>query len=136
MPPDSPKAAEVREWLSKARGDLAVVETLLKASPPHVAAALFHCQQAAEKSLKAFLTSHDLPFPKTHDLEQLGATCVSIDPDLGLVVDDIESLTPFAWRFRYPGAPDEPEFDEAVAAHRAAGELFGRIVSRISPKPG
>ncbi len=133
MPPDSSKAAEVREWLIKARDDLAVVETLLKASPPHIPAALFHCQQAAEKALKAFLTDHDLPFAKTHDLEQLGAACLSIEPDLGTVVDGIESLTPFAWRFRYPGAPDEPEFEEALGAHQAAGALFDRIAGRILP---
>lgn len=31
----------------------------------------FHCQQAAEKYLKAFLTWHQVAFSKTHDLQEL-----------------------------------------------------------------
>jgi len=34
--------------------------------------ALFWCQQAAEKSLKGFLTWNECSFRKTHDLEELG----------------------------------------------------------------
>ncbi|MEW6107540.1 MAG: HEPN domain-containing protein, partial [Bacillota bacterium] len=33
--------------------------------------ACFHCQQAAEKHLKAFLAYHERPIPHTHDLEEL-----------------------------------------------------------------
>jgi len=40
----------------------------LKASLPFLEDALFHCQQAVEKALKGFLTWHDRPFEKTHDL--------------------------------------------------------------------
>lgn len=44
--------------------------------------ALFHCQQAIEKALKAFLTWHDEPFRKTHDLGELGTQCVTLDDTL------------------------------------------------------
>jgi HEPN domain-containing protein len=37
--------------------------------------ATFHCQQAVEKTIKAFLTWHDRAFRKTHDLVELGAEC-------------------------------------------------------------
>jgi HEPN domain-containing protein len=63
MQPD--KAAVVRGWLSKAANDLRGAHIDLDADPPLIEDALFHCQQAAEKSLKAFLTSHDRPFKKT-----------------------------------------------------------------------
>jgi HEPN domain-containing protein len=43
---------------------------------------MFHCQQAAEKALKAFLTFHDQPFRKTHDLASLGKQCANIDATL------------------------------------------------------
>jgi hypothetical protein len=39
----------------------------LAASPPLIGDALFHCQQAAEKGMKGFLTMHDRIFQKTHD---------------------------------------------------------------------
>lgn len=43
---------------------------------------LFHCQQAVEKTLKGFLAWHDVPFRKTHSLEELGAACERLDPTL------------------------------------------------------
>ncbi|MBN1923100.1 MAG: HEPN domain-containing protein [Anaerolineae bacterium] len=52
----------------KALADLETVNLLLQfASFPRSVAA-FHCQQAVEKSLKAFLVAHDVPFLFWHDL--------------------------------------------------------------------
>lgn len=133
MQPEGPRRAETNEWLAKARDDLGVVDTLLKASPPHVAAALFHCQQASEKCLKALLTWHEVPFTKTHDLEQLAASCLSVEPGLQGVVEGVEDLTPFAWRFRYPGAPADPEMSEAIRAYQLASSLFDRIWAALEP---
>ena len=45
-------------WLRKAWQDLRRVERCLTDEPPDVEDALFHCQQAAEKALKAFLIWH------------------------------------------------------------------------------
>jgi HEPN domain-containing protein len=70
MNPDDAKAGETREWLDKAFEDLASARVL--AGSGHFANALFFCQQAAEKGLKAFLTWHERPFRRTHDLEELG----------------------------------------------------------------
>lgn len=80
MQPD--KAATVRGWLNKAANDLRGAHIDLEASPPFIEDALFHCQQAAEKSLKAFLTAHDKPFKKTHDLDELGRLCLELDTTL------------------------------------------------------
>ena len=70
MTPDEARLREVKEWLNKASGDLASARVL--AGVNHLANALFHCQQAAEKSLKGFLTWNQSPFRRTHDLEELG----------------------------------------------------------------
>lgn len=40
-----------------------------------------------EKSFKALLAWHDVPFRKTHDLEAIGAACLEIDASLRTVVD-------------------------------------------------
>ena len=50
--------------------------------PPLIEDALFHCQQAAEKAMKAFLTAHDTAFRKTHDLDELAATREESDASL------------------------------------------------------
>lgn len=48
---------EVRDWLMKAESDFKVIEHELKLSEDEVVkdAVCFHCQQAIEKYLKAFL---------------------------------------------------------------------------------
>ena len=67
----SPKVELVREWLTLADDDLRIAELTMKDSEPVCWAAAFHCQQAAEKSLKAFLAYHERHVEKTHDIEFL-----------------------------------------------------------------
>ena len=57
--------------LSKAEADLVLVDEVL-ASPRVTDDVLgFHCQQAAEKLLKAMLSEAGAPFPRTHNLRFL-----------------------------------------------------------------
>ena len=49
---------------------------------PEPSRSVFHSQQAAEKAAMAFLTFHDVPFRKTHDLNELGRQCAALDPDI------------------------------------------------------
>ena len=64
---------EAQAWLRKADDDVRSAQVDLAADPPLIEDALFHCQQAAEKAAKAFLTAHDTIFRKTHDLDELAA---------------------------------------------------------------
>ena len=50
-----PEAAEVRQWLRKAVNDQRAARAALDQDPPITDVAAFHCQQAAEKLLKAYL---------------------------------------------------------------------------------
>ena len=95
-------------WLRKAEEDLQRVERSLSTDPPDVEDALFHSRQAAEKALKAFLTWHDQPFRKTHDLDALGRQCVEVDSTLESLVDGADQLTEYAWVSRYPMRAAEP----------------------------
>jgi HEPN domain-containing protein len=96
MPLDPELAAETRAWLVKARRDLDAAAHQLTATPPFAEDAAFHAQQAAEKTLKAFLTWSGSPFGKTHNLERIGEACLAIDPTLRAVVDDAVPLTKYA----------------------------------------
>ena len=71
--------AETRAWLSKAAKDLAAAAYELHATPPFPEDIVF---QAVEKTLKAFLTWHNQPFRKTHNLVELGEACSRIDAGL------------------------------------------------------
>ncbi|MFH1200652.1 MAG: HEPN domain-containing protein [Candidatus Micrarchaeota archaeon] len=57
------------EWLDEAQDDLKAAENLGKARL--YAAACFHCQQAAEKALKALLISRKNQLAKSHSLREL-----------------------------------------------------------------
>ena len=81
--------------------------------------AVYHCQQAAEKAVKAFLVRHGQPYEKTHDIEVLVDIAGEIDPGFRQWADAADALTPYATRFRYPNAtfavdPLPVEYDEAL----------------------
>src|SRR5207244_808391 len=81
MPPDPVRIAETKSWLVKAARDLRAADHEWSATPPLRDDIAFHCQQAVEKSLKAFLTWHDVVFRKTHDLIELGQGVPPRSPD-------------------------------------------------------
>jgi len=59
------------EWEQKAEGDSAAAQWLQQAANPIHDAICFHAQQCIEKYLKAWLQEASIPFPRTHDLEEL-----------------------------------------------------------------
>jgi len=131
MPHDPSRLADTRDWLSKALRDLQTGDHDFKAEPPFLDAVVFHCQQAAEKALKGFLAWHDVPFRKTHHLEEIGEACLSIDGTLKEIIDRIVPLTEYAWRFRYPGEPHEPTLVETQTALFLARTAYEAILTRL-----
>ena len=131
MPIDPILLRNTAAWLRKARQDLERVERCLAPESPDVEDALFHCQQAAEKALKAFLTFHDQPFRKTHDLASIGKQCANIDPTLDALVDRLDDLSEYAWAYRYPTGFAEPAPAEIEDAKRAAQEAIQEIFRRL-----
>jgi HEPN domain-containing protein len=134
MPLDPVLVADTKAWLTKAANDLRGADIDLAASPPLIEDALFHCQQAAEKAFKAFLTFHNRAFRKTHNLEEIGKACAEIDGTLKPLVDEAVPLTEFAWAFRYPGDPTPPQAAEAQAAFALAKKILEAVLSRIAPE--
>jgi HEPN domain-containing protein len=131
MPPDPTRIADTKAWLAKVAQDLRRVEILLGADPPDVEGALYHCQQAAEKAFKAFLTWHDVPFRRVHELDIIGGLSSDVDPTLKDVAERADTLTKYAWQFRYPGAPYEPLLEEGRQALNLAREIAEAVRSRL-----
>ncbi len=115
----------------KADEDLRAGAHQLSARPPYLADAVFHAQQACEKTMKGFLAWHDRPFGKTHNLVELGRACVSIAPELEPVLRRAGPLTEYAWRFRYPGEPDGPLLEETTLALAVAREVCDAVLARL-----
>ncbi len=125
------KRDEVRAWLERGAEDLRACKVDMAADPPILRDAAFHCQQAAEKAMKGFLTAHDRPFPKTHELDVLAASCGAIDPSLEPVLDPARNLSFYAWAFRYPGEEQKPSPTEAQEAYALASAVFDAILKRL-----
>jgi HEPN domain-containing protein len=108
-----------KDWLTRARQDLRAARILAAAENPPLDVAIYHCQQAGEKSVKAYLQWRDEPFAKTHNLRALVIQAATLDKGFGAFEKPAEILTPYVSAFRYPGGADEPmptreEFDEAL----------------------
>lgn len=80
--PNLKRLEEAREWLRHAGEDLEAAEILVAADRPRPRQALFHAQQAVEKSLKAFLVAHGVSYPLTHNLTLLMDLCAEIETSL------------------------------------------------------
>ncbi|MGQ0668902.1 MAG: HEPN domain-containing protein [Actinomycetota bacterium] len=131
MQPDHVRVADTRAWLRRAEEDLQAADALLDPGHSLTGLALFHAQQSAEKALKAFLVWHDRPFRKTHDLAELGQQCIEVDPSLEEVCRRAESMTVYAWIFRYPGESEVPAREEVEESLDLASALVQGILSRI-----
>ena len=103
----------------------------MRARPPFAEDIVFHAQQATEKVLKAFLSWHRLPFRKTHNLVELGEACTHIDPSLESLLRRAAPLTEYAWKFRYPGDPEDATAREAADALATAHAVFTTILNRL-----
>ncbi len=121
----------VLQWLQKADRDIASAERLLEGNPPLRDTAVYHCQQAAEKALKAYLASHNRPQRKIHDLTVLVSECRQSDPSFADITDAAETLTPYGTAFRYPGTLDEPEHNDALQALELAQRVIEHIRGRL-----
>lgn len=126
-----PKAHEIRQWLVRADHDLRSARLLFIADPPLLDTAVYHCQQTAEKALKAYLTLKDTPFQKVHALSVLVEQCMQSDPTFAELMDIADMLTPYAVAFRYPGDVLEPAKEDAQEALDAAGKVLDFVLARL-----
>lgn len=125
----------VRAWLIKARNDLDTARQISTLPDGHLDTAIYHCQQAADKTLKGFLAFHNHELERTHDLKLLVQSAATDEPAFHAWMDAASLLTPYSVAYRYPGEsavlePDRAEFNEAL---RTAGEFVQFVLSLLPP---
>jgi len=96
--------------LRKAEEDEQTVALIRAANGPW-GVGCFHCQQAAEKRLKAVLALHQDTFPRTHDIDMLISLAEPYCAALGDLPDDVLLLGDYAVGVRYD---DVMSVDEAT----------------------
>jgi len=129
--PEEVRRDLVRQWLVKAREDLTAAEILVAQQSPLLGIIGFHCQQAAEKYIKAFLVLHDIKFTKTHDIALLIDLIGNVDNSLADVLHDAIILSDYGVDVRYPGDIPELTPEEAKEAVKLAGMVRDAIRSAL-----
>jgi HEPN domain-containing protein len=99
-----------REWIKKVEGDYQVALALSRSRKHSFRDAVcFHCQQSAEKYLKARLEEADIFSPKTHDLKKLLHLLLPVEPLWSALQPALDRLTGYAVNIRYPGDEATPK---------------------------
>ena len=106
----------VGEWVKKAENDLKnAAYTLEMDDECPTDTVCFHAQQVVEKYLKALLVFKGIPFPKSHNIEDI----IALLPPSSrprLAENDQDKLTEYATVTRYPGDYEPISLDEAKKA--------------------
>ena len=92
---------QVKNWILFADQDLKTAEIVIKDEYPLTNIIAFHCQQAIEKYMKAFLVEKNFPIIRTHDLIKLNDMIRSIR-DLGIDEKKMILLNEVYTETRYP----------------------------------
>ena len=132
MPPDGPSPEDPREWLRRARSNLARASQGQATPDILFEDACFDAQQAVEKALKALFVLKGVRVPRTHAISEL----ITLLAALGFVVpgdvQEASALTDYAVATRYPG-PSEPvlveDYDKAVATAKVVVSWASGVVS-------
>ncbi len=119
-----------RELIEKADHDLAAASIGARHGAPRDAVC-FHVQQAVEKMLKARLSFAGVPYPLTHDLDELLALATPPFPAVAAFVDRFESVAPCAVELRYSTSFYPSEEEVSAGLELVSG--FRSLVSRLLP---
>ncbi|MEO7273449.1 MAG: HEPN domain-containing protein [Vicinamibacterales bacterium] len=132
MPPERADPGDPREWLRRARSNLARLLQGQVAPDVLFEDVCFDAQQAAEKALKALLVLRGRQVPRTHALSELLTIVAELGFDIPPAVTEAAALTEYAVAVRYPG-PSEPvlreDYDTAVATATAVVSWASAIVA-------
>ena len=119
----------VEEWVQKAEEDYRAIVRLEPEETPYVIC--FHCQQCAEKYLKALLVFFGVAFPKTHDLRLL-LDLIQPRVSLGLSRARVVALNRYIIEGRYPGNWEPITIEEAKHAMGAAKDVRAAVRSLLA----
>ncbi len=130
----APELELVQQWLQKVWSDLLLGQAALDLPVPQTAGACFHCQQAVEKSLKAFLVFQAVEFEWSHKIEYLINLCVEQDQSFEQIRNSAAPLADYAVGFRYPANEPDPTLAQAREALAVAHKVYHFILDRLPPE--
>ena len=103
------------EWVKKAEADFVTALVLSRRRKVTLYDQVcFHCQQSAEKYLKARIDAACIRCPRTHDLDDLLDLTLPAEPLWAAMRPALVSLSDYAVEFRYPGSEATPQDAKAA----------------------
>ncbi len=118
------------QWLSIAQEDLESAKHLF--SVPFMTV-LFHIQQCAEKSLKAYVVFKNGQLIRTHDLVRLVNACMTFDKDFEVLRLLAAVITPYETMGRYPDPFFiKPSIGEVKGLIEQSEYVFNFVTSKIT----
>jgi HEPN domain-containing protein len=93
---------EIKQWIIKGDHDLGTAKVTYMHIPEFSDTVTFHCQQAVEKYLKAYLIFLSIEFRFTHDLVYLIDLINQRDSEFERFYDLVSELQGYAIEIRYP----------------------------------
>ena len=119
-------------FLRKAASDEAALDAVIDA--PEVTDDIFgfHCQQAAEKLLKAVLSHLQASFRHTHDLRNLMDLLADGGVPLPTPFDSLKDLNIYAVQFRYEDVPAQVQLDRR-STRQLIRDLRAFVESKMTP---
>ncbi len=123
--------SKTETWLSFAAEDYEASKILIASRL--LRPALYHAQQCAEKSLKAYLAHHQKQFERIHKLEQLLKSCIEFDEEFRQFHCNLVELSKLAARVRYPDSYGSKKLSDQTVEKliRAAQELLQFVKHKI-----
>jgi HEPN domain-containing protein len=122
----------VKEWIHKANHDLGMAELGISQKPEYTDAICFHCQQAAEKFIKAYLVSLKIPFQKSHSTSYLLDLLSEKMPVDESLYDFAAQLDDYAVEVRYPGLASDPSFEETQNAYNSVLHIKKFVLEKLN----
>jgi HEPN domain-containing protein len=102
---------DVKKWIHFAQMDLDSAFALAERFRPPLEIVCYHCQQATEKVLKAYIIANtNAPPQKTHELKDLLNVCVQYCADFDKFRAVCSNLTSYIFLTRYPSTIDLTEY--------------------------
>jgi HEPN domain-containing protein len=125
----------IQEWLRYSQSDMTAARYMFyNVNPKELEISVFHCQQCAEKALKAYLVAHELDPPKIHDLLILCKMCAEIDTEFLSLVNISSDLNPYAVAARYPKQLVSDEAEVKVSIDKAQ-QIFNFCTAKLGFMP-
>ena len=124
---------DVKEWVRYAQMDYDTAKKISESfNPVPLEIVCFHCQQAAEKILKAYAILMGEPLKKVHDLVILIAQCKKYNPKFSDLDRIAVMLNDYAVIYKYPTNEDAVIKQDMDAALENAKTLLEFTKAQIN----